>query len=97
MIHGIPIRLHGCNERTAGVTRKAATMNDGTDTTEIRDGDVIEFTHRGERLTAEVMLRSDDQLLLDLLDGDRPAFAQVSALTDVAVFRPDVVTFTVAA
>ena len=65
-------------------------MNDGTDTTEVRDGDVIEFTHRGERLTAEVMLRSDDQLLLDLFDGDRPAFAQLSALTDVAVFRPDV-------
>ena len=70
----------------------------GTDTTEIRDGDVIEFTHRGERRTAEVMLRSDDdQVLLDLFDGDRPAFAQLSALADVAVFRPDADGFSVAA
>ena len=65
-------------------------MNHGTDTIEIREGDVIEFTHRGERRTAEVMLRTDDdQVLLDLFDGDRPAFGFVSALTDVAVYRPE--------
>jgi hypothetical protein len=70
----------------------------GIDSTEIRDGDVIEFTHRGERRTAEVMIRSDDdQVLLDLFDGDRPAFARLSALADVAVFRPDAVGFSVAA
>ena len=73
-------------------------MDHGTDTIEIREGDVIEFTHRGERRTAEVMLRTeDDQVLLDLFDGDRPAFGFVSALTDVAVYRPELVNFTVAA
>ena len=54
---------------------------------EVREGDVIEFTLRGERRTAEAMLRTDDGLvLLDLLDGDRFAWAQVSILEDVAVF-----------
>ena len=76
-------------------------MQHGTDTidtaSDLRDGDVIEFTHRGERRTAEVMIRTDDdQLLLDLFDGDRPAFACLGMLVDVAVFRPDA-TYTVAA
>jgi hypothetical protein len=76
-------------------------MQHGTDTidtaSDLRDGDVIEFTHRGERRTAEVMIRTDDdQLLLDLFDGDRPAFARLGMLVDVAVFRPDA-TYTVAA
>lgn len=67
------------------------------DTTDVREGDVIEFTHRGERRTAEVMIRTDDdQVLLDLFDGDRPAFARLDALADLAVYRPDT-TFTVAA
>jgi hypothetical protein len=57
---------------------------------EVRDGDVIEFTLRGERRTAEAMLITDDGLvLLDLFDGDRPAWARLSILDDVAVFRPD--------
>ena len=57
---------------------------------EVREGDVIEFTLRGERRTAEAMLLTDDGLvLLDLFDGDRPAWAQVSILEDVAVFAPD--------
>jgi hypothetical protein len=73
-------------------------MNHGSDTTTVLEGDVIEFTHRGERRTAEVMIISeDDQVLLDLFDGDRPAFAQLSALVDVAVFRPDAAEFSVAA
>ena len=56
----------------------------------LREGDVIEFTLRGERRTAEVMIVSDDdQLLLDLFDGDRPVFARRGALTELAVFRPD--------
>lgn len=58
--------------------------------TSVRDGDVIEFTHRGERRTAEVMLVTDDGLaLLDLHDGDRPAFARLGSLQDVAVFAGD--------
>lgn len=58
--------------------------------TTVRDGDVIEFTHRGERRTAEVMLVTEDGLvLLDLFDGDRPAAARLSALADVAVFSAD--------
>ena len=69
-------------------------MNMNTDHSEhihgLRDGDVIEITVRGERRTAEVMIVSeDDQLLLDLFDGDRPVFARASTLVDVAVYRPD--------
>ena len=68
-------------------------MNVTTDTSTdhgLRAGDVIEITVRGERRTAEVMIVSDDdQLLLDLYDGDRPVFARVDTLVDVAVYRPD--------
>jgi hypothetical protein len=57
---------------------------------EVREGDVIEFTLRGERRTAEAMLVTDDGVvLLDLFDGDRPAWATLSDLEDVSVFRPD--------
>jgi hypothetical protein len=64
----------------------------------LREGDVIEFTLRGERRTAEVMIVSeDDQLLLDLFDGDRPVFARVGALAELAVYRPDAADLLVAA
>jgi hypothetical protein len=54
-------------------------------------GDVIEFTLRGERRTAEAMLVTDDGVvLLDLFDGDRPGWGRVSQLEEVAVYRPDV-------
>ena len=54
---------------------------------EPREGDVIEFTLRGERRTAEAMLITDDGLvLLDLFDGDRPAWAHLSNLDEVVVF-----------
>ena len=73
-------------------------MDHGSDTTTVRAGDVIELTLRGERRTAEVMIISeDDQVLLDLFDGDRPAFARLSSLVDVAVFRPDAAKLSVAA
>jgi hypothetical protein len=56
----------------------------------LREGDVIEFTLHGERRTAEAMLVTDDDLvLLDLFDGDRPAWAPLAMLNDVAVYRPD--------
>ena len=56
----------------------------------VREGDVIEFTLRGERRTAEAMLVTEDNVvLLDLFDGDRPAWAFVSRLEDVTVFRPE--------
>ena len=56
----------------------------------VRAGDVLELTVRGERRTAEAMLVTDDDLvLLDLFDGDRPAWAQLSLLDDVVVFRPE--------
>jgi hypothetical protein len=81
------------NERKRGIE-----MEHTTDTsTVVREGDVIEFTLRGERRTAEVMIVSDDQALLDLYDGDRPVCANLSMLVDVAVFRPDDVEFIVAA
>jgi hypothetical protein len=58
--------------------------------TKVQVGDVIEFTLRGERRTAEAMLLTDgDLVLLDLFDGDRPAWAPLSVLEDVEVFRPD--------
>jgi hypothetical protein len=64
----------------------------------LREGDVIEFTLRGERRTAEVMIVSaDDQLLLDLFDGDRPVFTRVGALAELAVYRPDAADLLVAA
>jgi len=57
---------------------------------DVREGDVIEFTLRGERRTAEAMLVTDDGfVLLDLFDGDRPAFARLAMLDEVSVFRPD--------
>jgi bifunctional DNA-binding transcriptional regulator/antitoxin component of YhaV-PrlF toxin-antitoxin module len=71
---------------------EGSSMNSSTDHNDfgLRAGDVIEITVRGERRTAEVMIVSeDDQLLLDLFDGDRPVFARASTLTDVAVYRPD--------
>ena len=63
-------------------------MNDGDQT--VKQGDVIEFTLHGERQTAEVMLLTDDGVaLLDLFDGDRPGWAGLSLLDDIAVYRPD--------
>ena len=53
-------------------------------------GDVIEFTMHDQRHTAVVMLITDDDIvLLDLLDGDRPAWAGVSSLREVAIFTPE--------
>ena len=61
------------------------------ETQAIKPGDVLEFTLRGERRTAEAMLVTDDGVvLLDLFDGDRPAWARVSTLEDVTVYQPDV-------
>ena len=66
--------------------------------TTVREGDVIEFSLNDERLTAEVMIVTDGgEALLDLFDGDRPVFARLSALADVAVYRPDGADFVVAA
>ena len=56
----------------------------------IQAGDIVEFTAKGVRRTAEVMLDTiDDVVLLDLFDGDRPAWARRTTLEDVVVFRPD--------
>lgn len=61
-------------------------------------GDIVELTLRGERRTAEVMLvTTDDVVLLDLFDGERPAWARRATLEDVAVYRPDVADVLVAA
>ncbi|MGH9231141.1 MAG: hypothetical protein ACRD07_20840 [Acidimicrobiales bacterium] len=63
-------------------------MSDGNQT--VKQGDVIEFTLRGERRTAEAMLVTDDGVvLLDLFDGDRLGWGRLSLLEDVAVYRPD--------
>lgn len=56
----------------------------------VNEGDVIEFSLRGNRMTAEAMLiTEDDVVLLDLFDGDRPAWARLASLEDVVVFRPE--------
>lgn len=55
-------------------------------------GDVIEFSHHGEPTTAEVMLVTDDGIvLLDLFDGDRPVHTRTDALLDVRVFEGELV------
>jgi hypothetical protein len=56
----------------------------------MKAGDVIEFTMHDQRHTAVVMLMTDDDIvLLDLLDGDRPAWAGISSLQEVAIFIPE--------
>jgi hypothetical protein len=73
-----------CNERDA----EGSDVSDGNQT--VKHGDVIEFTLRGERRTAEAMLVTDDGVvLLDLFDGDRPGWGRLSLLEDVTVYRPD--------
>jgi hypothetical protein len=73
------------DERAASEPRGAMSI-EGTMT----PGDVIEFTMHDQRHTAVVMLMTDDDLvLLDLLDGDRPAWAGVSSLQEVAIFAPE--------
>jgi len=65
---------------------------------DIEIGDIVELTVRGERRTAEVMLvTTDDVVLLDLFDGERPAWARRSTLQDVVVYRPDLAEVLVAA
>lgn len=61
-------------------------------------GDVFEFTWKGERRTAVAMLVTDDDvILLDLVDDERPVWANRSQLQDVAVFRPQETRLAVAA
>ena len=69
-----------------------------SDNQTMREGDIIEFTLKGERRTAEVMLVTmDDVVLLDLFDGDRPAWARPATIVDVTIFRPDAAEILVAA
>jgi hypothetical protein len=71
--------------------RTIAVEDDAMNATgqDVKPGDVIEFSLRGERRTAEAMLVSDGVVLLDLFDGDRPAWAKLALLEDVVVFAPD--------
>jgi hypothetical protein len=96
----VPNVTDGCGHRGNGSVLPTVDVRVQTDVKgvevnesgrqEIRIGDVIEFSLRGERLTAEAMLITEDGvILLDLFDGDRPAWARLSILDDVAVFRPD--------
>ena len=67
-------------------------------TKDIQVGDIVEFTLKGDRRTAEVMLVTiDDVVLLDLFDGDRPAWARRATLEDVAVYRPELADVLIAA
>jgi hypothetical protein len=72
------------NERDA----EGSDVGDGSQT--VKQGDVIEFTLRGERRTAEAMLVTDDGVvLLDPFDGDRPGWGRLALLEDVSVYRPE--------
>ena len=65
---------------------------------DIREGDIIEFSLKGDRRTAEIMLVTmDDVILLDLFDGDRPAWARRDTLQEVEVYRPESAEILVAA
>lgn len=67
-------------------------MQTMTTTPRLTAGDVIEFTHHDDRQTAEVMLVTDDGIvLLDLYDGERWVHARLDQLDDVAVFEPDTI------
>ena len=65
---------------------------------DLREGDIVEFTLKGERRTAEIMLVTiDDVVLLDLFDGDRPAWARRDTLQEVEIYRPEAAEVLVAA
>ena len=65
---------------------------------DLQEGDIVEFNLKGERRTAEIMLLTiDDVVLLDLFDGDRPAWARRDSLQDVEVYRPEAAEILVAA
>ena len=65
---------------------------------DLREGDIVEFTLKGERRTAEIMLVTmDDVILLDLFDGDRPAWARRDTLREVEIYRPEAAEVLVAA
>ena len=65
---------------------------------DLQEGDIVEFTLKGDRRTAEIMLVTiDDVILLDLFDGDRPAWARRATLQDVEVYRPEAAEILVAA
>jgi len=65
---------------------------------DLREGDIIEFSLKGDRRTAEIMLVTmDDVILLDLFDGDRPAWARRATLQEVEVYRPESAEILVAA
>ena len=83
-------------DRTERHGGRGTDMNEHT--MDIEVGDIVEFTVNGDRRTAEVMLVTiDDVVLLDLFDGDRPAWARRATLQDVAIFRPDLADVLVAA
>ena len=72
-------------------------MNTNSDQ-DLREGDIVEFTLKGERRTAEIMLVTmDDVVLLDLFDGERPAWARRDALQEVEIYRPEAAEILVAA
>jgi hypothetical protein len=75
------------DERAASEPRGAMNQIERTMTA----GDVVEVTMHVQRHAAVVMLMvTDDELVfLDLLDGDRPAWAGISSVQEVAIFTPE--------
>ena len=66
---------------------KGGAVNESETT--VRDGDVIEFTLAASGARPGDARTDDGLALLDLFDGDRPTFAPLSLLEDVAVFSAD--------
>jgi hypothetical protein len=55
----------------------------------IEDGDVIELDVDGERISALVLLTSDESLIADPCDGRVPFVLRYEQLQRAKVFRPE--------
>lgn len=52
----------------------------------IESGDVLEIQHAGERVSALVLLATDEAVILDLCDGSTPFVVKVDELVDYRKF-----------
>ncbi len=55
----------------------------------IESGDVIEMDCDGERISALVLLATEDAIILDACDDTTPFVIRRSDLTDYRLFRPE--------
>jgi hypothetical protein len=55
----------------------------------IETGDVIEIDRDGERISAMVLLATDDAIILDACDDSTPFVLRRRDLVDYVLFRPE--------